>query len=72
MLFIREPAVPRRIVQKLLAHLQAGPIAPLERANAVREVLDSRARTFAVGERLWATFARCAARGRLSHPQNAT
>ena len=79
MLLIREladiglqPAVPRRIVQKLLADVQARRIALLERATDVRDVSDSRLRTFAVGERLWATFARCAARGQLSRPRNAT
>ena len=62
MLFIREPAVPRRIVQKVLAELQARRIAPLERAMAVRQVLDSGIRTFAAGGRLWATFATVSAK----------
>jgi hypothetical protein len=70
--FVREPAVPQRIVQKLLTHLQARSLAPLERARALRDVLDARARSFAVGGgHLWATFARCAARGQLGRVQNA-
>ena len=72
MLFVREPIVPRRIVQKLLADLQARRTAPLERAIDVRQMLASRVPTSAVGERLWATFARCAARGQIRHAQNAT
>ncbi|HJR68936.1 MAG TPA: hypothetical protein VKA43_02755 [Gammaproteobacteria bacterium] len=102
-----EPAVPRRIVQALLADLQARRVSPFERAIYVREVpeghvgllyvegklvgelapgvhafwkigrsvttdvLDVRVRALEVGERRWATFARCAARGQVGHRQNA-
>ena len=101
-----ESAVPRRIVQTLLADLQARCTSPFERAIYVREVpeahvgllyvegrlveelppgvhafwqigrnvaiavLDSRVKALEVGERRWATFARCAARGQAGHRQN--
>jgi len=101
-----EPAVPRRIVQALLADLQARRVSPFERAIYLREVpeahvgllyvegkvvgelapgvhafwkigrsvtaevLDVRVKALEVGERRWATFARCAARGQVGQRQN--
>jgi hypothetical protein len=55
-----EPAVPRRIVQKLLADLRARRIAPFVRVQ-----------TLAVGACLWAAFARCAAQGQAGDRPNA-
>ena len=62
MLFIREakPAVPQRIVQKLLADL---------RARGIESV--ARVRALAAGAPLWTTFARCAAREQVGDRQDA-
>jgi hypothetical protein len=38
--------------------------------SVTTEVLDVRVKALEVGERRWATFARCAARGQIGHRQN--
>lgn len=67
-----EPGVPRRIVQKLRAHLQARGASAFESAIDDREAPDSRVNTQEAGERRWARFARCAAREWIGRRQQVT